>query len=80
VFVEATMQNNEAEPAMEFEASQRPALKQKDSNAQLSTNIPTTQQKRGVSFAGGSIDTGRQPIQLVYKPCIPSSLNMFVGI
>ncbi|KFZ11890.1 hypothetical protein V501_04520 [Pseudogymnoascus sp. VKM F-4519 (FW-2642)] len=63
VFVEATMQNNEAEPAMEFEASQRPALKQKDSNAQLSTNIPTAQQKRGVNFAGGSIDTDRQPIQ-----------------
>ncbi|OBT85637.1 hypothetical protein VE02_05783 [Pseudogymnoascus sp. 03VT05] len=63
VFAEATIENNEAELAVEVGASQRPALKPKDSNAQLSTNIPSSQQKRGVSFATGPISNDQQPIQ-----------------
>jgi hypothetical protein len=80
VFDEATIENDEAELAVEVGASQRSALKQKDSNAQPLTNIPTRQQKRGVSFAAGSINNDRQPIQLVSEPYTPNSPNMFIGL
>ncbi|KFY13120.1 hypothetical protein V492_03477 [Pseudogymnoascus sp. VKM F-4246] len=42
---------------------QRPALRQKDPNVRRLTNIPTKQQKRGVSFASGLINNDRQSIQ-----------------
>lgn len=61
---------------VEVGPNQRPALKQKDSNAQCSTNIPSRQQKRGVSFATGSINNGRQHIQLVSEPLIPADANI----
>ncbi|KFX91953.1 hypothetical protein V490_05644 [Pseudogymnoascus sp. VKM F-3557] len=59
----AGIENNEMELAAEVGASQRPALRQKDSNIQLSTNIPARQQKRGVSFATCPINNDQQPIQ-----------------
>ncbi|KFY86825.1 hypothetical protein V500_07371 [Pseudogymnoascus sp. VKM F-4518 (FW-2643)] len=62
-FTPTTIENNEAGLMVEVGPSQRPALKQKDSNARCSTNIPSRQQKRGVSFATGSINNGRQHIQ-----------------
>ncbi|ELR05206.1 hypothetical protein GMDG_01644 [Pseudogymnoascus destructans 20631-21] len=63
VLAEATIENDEAELPLEVGASQRPALKKKDSNAQLSTNIPTRQQTREISFAAGPISNDRQPIK-----------------
>ncbi|KFY66480.1 hypothetical protein V496_02051 [Pseudogymnoascus sp. VKM F-4515 (FW-2607)] len=76
VFSEAIVENNEAELPVEVGAIRRPALKQKDSNAQCPKNVPMRQQKQGISFAPGPISNDRQPIQSASEPCIFSSTNM----
>ncbi|OBT66731.1 hypothetical protein VE03_04103 [Pseudogymnoascus sp. 23342-1-I1] len=63
VFSGAIVENDEATLAEEVGASRRPALKQKDSNAQYTKNIRMRQQKQGVSFAAGPISNDRQSIQ-----------------
>lgn len=65
---------------VEVAEKQRPALKEKDSNAKSSGNIPARQQKRGVSFAAGQLDIDRQLIQLVSEPNITSSFNINIGL
>jgi hypothetical protein len=67
------------ELAAEVGASQRPALMQKDTNIQLSTNIPARQHKRGVSFAACPINNDQQPIQLVLEPYVPSNADILIG-
>ncbi|KFY42132.1 hypothetical protein V494_02583 [Pseudogymnoascus sp. VKM F-4513 (FW-928)] len=61
---------------------QRPALRQKDPNVRRSTNIPTKQQKRGVSFASGLINNDRQSIQslMPQKTQFTSTPLPFAGI
>ncbi|KFY21375.1 hypothetical protein V493_07461 [Pseudogymnoascus sp. VKM F-4281 (FW-2241)] len=74
-FSRATI-GNEAELVVEVAEKQRPALKEKDSNAKSSGNIPARQQKRGASFTAGQLDIDRQLIQ----PLRPQQTRQFTSM